>query len=464
MAPELTTQTQDEPRIAASVKKARPSRPDDDKYRQDLANIDAEINKLRKEQDSLKETLGKTDPRKGPFADKRNKLVARLQEIRTEQSGLRKSRGKVFDKQASLTAAISKNAAELKAQQAKLTYKSVEEIDEAIAQKEKQIESGKLRIVEEKRLANEIASQRRARKLVEQAAKLQKTIDADVAELAEVDAQLGDTNAQALSDEHEQLQSELDGLKASQEQGHQKRNELFDERTRIMKALDDAWNKKRALQDEFRQQKNSFFHWQQDERKRRAQEEKQQRIQEQREKRLALAQDQREEAELPAFQEEISSCDTLIAYLASLQPAAGSGSRSEGSTRPSSAASNARAVDANEHVPAGMVAVKKATGNDDMYFAGTAKNKKKHARKDKAGSTKADALKLPLGVAESLLHLQITIPTSTSAIAATVDKLAARKQHFVDRQPTATAENKKKAEEKIAKLMAELDMDEKIAA
>ncbi|KAJ2135693.1 multicopy suppressor of BFA (Brefeldin A), partial [Coemansia sp. RSA 637] len=139
MAPELTTQTQDEPRIAASVKKARPSRPDDDKYKQDLANIDAEINKLRKEQDSLKETLGKTDPRKGPFADKRNKLVARLQEIRTEQSGLRKSRGKVFDKQASLTAAISKNAAELKAQQAKLTYKSIEEIDEAIAQKEKQI-------------------------------------------------------------------------------------------------------------------------------------------------------------------------------------------------------------------------------------------------------------------------------------------------------------------------------------
>ncbi|KAJ2141356.1 hypothetical protein IW136_002307, partial [Coemansia sp. RSA 678] len=34
----------------APVKKARPSRPDDDKYKQDLANIDAEINKLRKEQ------------------------------------------------------------------------------------------------------------------------------------------------------------------------------------------------------------------------------------------------------------------------------------------------------------------------------------------------------------------------------------------------------------------------------
>ncbi|KAJ2341569.1 multicopy suppressor of BFA (Brefeldin A), partial [Coemansia sp. RSA 2618] len=257
MAPESTAQIQDEPRTAAAAKKARPSRPDDDRYKQELASIDAEINKLRAEQDALKDTLGKSDPRKGPYAEKRNKLVARLQEIRTEQNGLRKSRGKVFDKQASLAAAISKNTADLKAQQAKLTYKSVEEIDESIAQKEKQIESKKLRIVEEKRLENEIASQRRARKQVEQAVKLQKTIDADVAELAEVDAQLGDTNAQALGDEYEKLQSELDGLKASQELGHQKRNELFDDRARIMKALDGAWNKKRALQDGFRQQKNA---------------------------------------------------------------------------------------------------------------------------------------------------------------------------------------------------------------
>ncbi|KAJ1849678.1 multicopy suppressor of BFA (Brefeldin A) [Coemansia sp. RSA 2708] len=464
MAPESTVQMADEPRAAAPGKVARPSRPDYDKHDQEVASIDAEIDRLRKEQDALKERLNKTDTRKGPAAEKRNRLVSRLQEIRTEQSGLRKSRGKVFDRQASLAASIGKNTAALKAQQAKLTYKSTGEIDEAIAQREGQIESGKLRIVEEKRLANEISGLRRARKHVEQTEALQKMIDADVAELAEVDAQLGDTNAQALSEEHERLQGELDGLKASQGEGQQKRNELYDERARILKALDSARDKKRALQDNFRRQKNAFFQWQQDDRRRRVQEEKQQRIQDQREKRLAQAQEQREEANVPAFQEEIGSCDTLIAYLAGLQSSTGSsGNRSENSTRPSSAASNARTVDANQHVPAGMVAVKK-TDNDEAYFVGSVKNKKKHARKDKTNGAKSDALKLPLAVAESLLQLQVAIPTSVSAVAATVEKLAARKQHFVDRQPAATAENQRKAEEKITKLLSELEVDEKIAA
>ncbi|KAJ1865488.1 multicopy suppressor of BFA (Brefeldin A) [Coemansia sp. RSA 989] len=465
MAPESIMQIPDEPRTVAQGKKPRPQRPDLEKHKQEVAAVDAEIKRLRKEQDALKDKLGESDMRKGPNADKRTRLVSRLQEIRAEQNELRKSRGTVFDKQAALTASISKNTAELKAQQAKLTYKSVEEIDEVIAQKEKQIESGNLRIVEEKRLSNEVSGLRRTKKLVEQAAKLQQKIDSDLAELANVDAQLGDTNAQALSDEYETLQRELDGLKALQEQGQHTRRQVQNELSRTLKALDGARDKKRAMQDDFRQQNNAFFQWRQEERRRAAQEEKQRRLQELREKRLAQAQEQREEAEIPAFQAEISSCDTLIAFLAGLQPVAtGNGSsKSENSTRPSSAAENSRSADANAHVPAGMVAVRKPE-NDDTYFAGTPKHKKKHGRKDKQNGAKSDVLKLPLTVAESLLQLQVAIPTSAAGIPATIEKLTAQKQQYVQSQPQATAENKKKAEERIAKLMAELEVDEKIAA
>ncbi|KAI8325561.1 hypothetical protein GQ54DRAFT_295380 [Martensiomyces pterosporus] len=464
MAPESTVVVADETPSAISVKKTRPTKPDFDQHKKDLAAIDAQIDKLRKELDEVKSDLGKYDTRKGPHAEKRNKLVNRLQEIRKEQNELRKSRGKVFDKQASLTASISKKLGELKAIQSKSTYKTVEEIDELIAKSEKRIDSGKLKIIDERRLASEISGLRRARKHVEQANAMQQAIESERAELAKVDAELADTNAQALSDEHEKLQAELDAIKASQDEGQQKRSELFSERSRVQKAIDEAWDRKRSLQDDHRRKNNEFYQWQQEERKRKAIEEKQRRIQEQREKRLEIAQEQREEAEIPAFQNEISGCDSLIQYLNSFQPAATGSTKSETSTRPSSAASNTREADASDHVPAGMVAVKKGD-SEDTYFAGVAasKSKKKHGRKEKKNGTKSDSLKIPLAVAERLLELKVEIPTAISGIPATIEKLMAKKQHYVDNQKKVTEENKKKAEERIAKLMSELEADEKIA-
>ncbi|KAJ2709338.1 multicopy suppressor of BFA (Brefeldin A) [Coemansia spiralis] len=462
MAPESTASPSDRQRAEPAARKARVARPDADDFKKQLAGADAEIERLRGEQDEIRARLGQTDTHKGPAAEKRNRLAARLQEIRAEQSALRKSRGRVFDRQAALAASISKKTAELKAQQSKLTFKTAAEIDEMIATKDRQIESGSLKIVEERRLTGEVSSLRRTRKLVEQAEALQQAVDGEAAELAEIDAQLADTNARALGEEHERVQRELDGLKASQEDGAQARGELFAERTRVAKALDAAWERKRALQSDYRQANNAFFQWQQEERKRRAAEDKQLRIQEQRERRLALAQEQREEADAPAFQAEIGSCDTLIAYLHGIRPATASGGRSESGSRPSSAASAAH--DGSDHVPAGMVAVNRAD-REEAYFAGTAsKPKRRQPRKERAGGARADALKLPLAVAERFLELQVDIPTTAAGIAAAVERLAERKQHFIERQPQATADNRRKAEERIAQLMAEMEVDEKIAA
>ncbi|KAJ1813827.1 multicopy suppressor of BFA (Brefeldin A), partial [Coemansia sp. RSA 2599] len=281
--------------------------------------------------------------------------------------------------------------------------------------------------------------------------------------LAEIDAQIADTNAHALGQEFDKLQTELDGLKASQEEGKQQRSELFSERSRILKALDQLWDEKRRLQDEHRRQNNEYYQWQQEERKRKAHEEKQRRIQEQREKRLAIAQEQREEAEIPAFEDEINGCESLIIYLRSVGSAAAGGSpaggRSEGSSRPSSVASSS-----NDHAPAGMVAIKRST-DEETYFAGsvTPKGKRRNGRKDRKSGSAADVLKLPLAVAERFLDLQIELPTTSASIPSTVEKLVAKKKYFIENQGKVTEENKRKAEEKIAKLMAELEVDEKIA-
>ncbi|KAJ2908949.1 multicopy suppressor of BFA (Brefeldin A), partial [Coemansia aciculifera] len=87
-------------------------------------------------------------------------------------------------------------------------------------------------------------------------------------------------------------------------------------------------------------------------------------------------------------------------------------------------------------------------------------SKKKSARKDK----RVEALKHPLAVVERFLELQVDIPTTSASIGDAIERLNARRKHFVETQSAATTENKRKAEEKIAKLMAELDVDEKMAS
>ncbi|KAJ1955710.1 multicopy suppressor of BFA (Brefeldin A) [Linderina pennispora] len=106
-----------------------------------------------------------------------------------------------------------------------------------------------------------------------------------------------------------------------------------------------------------------------------------------------------------------------------------------------------------------MVAIKK-NSNEESYFVGAAKHKKKAGKK---AASKSDALKIPLAVAERFLELKVDLPINMAAIPIALDKLADRKQFFISNQTKVTEENKKKAEEKIAKLMAELDADEKIA-
>ncbi|KAJ2662651.1 multicopy suppressor of BFA (Brefeldin A) [Coemansia sp. RSA 1200] len=469
MAPGSSVKDVAESRRASAVeRRPRPARPETDRLKKELAAIDAKINGLRKQQDDIRQELGKSDPRKGPHVDRRNKIVSRLQAIHTDQNKLRKTRGDVFDKQAALTTSISKKAGDLKTQQAKLTYKSTGEIDELIGKHQKRIDDGGLKLVEERRLEDKITALRRAKRHVEQAETLQAAIDGEMAELAEIDAQLADTNAQALSDEYAELQGELDALKAKQDEGGSMRGTLLTERSRIMRELDQVWDEKRAMQEEFRKQSNDYFMWQQEERERKAVEDKQRRIREQRERRLAMAQEQHEEAEIPAFQAEIDACDALLVYLRGMAPSSigGASSRSESSTRPPSVASSTRDADtATDHVPAGMVAVKKV-GSDEPYFAGVngGKTRKRHGRnKDRKPGSRAEALKHPLSIAERFLELQINIPTTSAAIPAAIEQLDARKRHFIENQDRATLENKQKAEERIAKLMAELEVDEKIA-
>ena len=87
-------------------------------------------------------------------------------------------------------------------------------VSRAQRQLEKQVESGSLKLVEEKRALQEISQWKRSRRIVEGFQVEQEGIDAERAKADELRKQLDDPVAKAASDRYDAIKKELDELAA----------------------------------------------------------------------------------------------------------------------------------------------------------------------------------------------------------------------------------------------------------
>ena len=78
---------------------------------------------------------------------------------------------------------------------------------------EKQVESGNMRVVDEKRALQEIQQLKRSRRTVESFQADQESIEADRAKLDELRKQLDDPEFKAISDRYDTIKAELDEIK-----------------------------------------------------------------------------------------------------------------------------------------------------------------------------------------------------------------------------------------------------------
>ncbi|KAJ1919261.1 multicopy suppressor of BFA (Brefeldin A) [Mycoemilia scoparia] len=448
-----TTENSSVSNIAAK----RPKRPDQEAHQAALKEIEAQISKLTKEQNALREKLSKTDGKGGPQEKRRKEIISRLSEIRKERGKSTKEQDKVLDQEGTLKNSLQRKINDLKANQKRIPYKSVADIDSKLKQNEDKIQSGALSILDEKRLIDENVKLRRSRKLVSEFDSQQKSIESDKSKLDELQSKLHNPALDALNDEHDKLEKELEKIKGSMDDKWKQRSLLLDERTRIQNALDEAWEKKRKFLDDFRKNNNEFFKWQQEDRKRRQLEEKRKRIEEQKQMLMNHAKEQREVAEVPAFSAEINVCDILLQYLHQNAPTATPSSTGSKSTIGNNNNNGKSPNLANIEVPEGMVLAKSNDPNDGMYFPPTA-TKKKNQRKKQRGDGKGwNPKKIPLSIIERFFEIKVTPPSQESDIEKTIEDINDRKKYYLDNQKSVTEMNKKKADEVIAKLEKQLE-------
>jgi len=326
-----------------------------------------------------------------------------------------------------------------------------------------------MKLVDEKRALNEISTSKRLRKTLEAFQADQDAITRDQTTLDDLRKQLDDPELKAAHDRADAIRAELDEMKKDGDELYANKSKLIDQRTELKKELDALFSSKRDSAKTYKEASDRYWTKVQDDRTRRQEQFKAKRKADEDEKRRAVALQLREEAEAPAFQEEIEDCQTLVDFFS------GRGSGVKDNTDPVAAKVALAGVPELElrqvetAPAAGFVAFKKKGDGDDMYFAGTkgkGKGKKAGGKAKPNGSaatddaTNGDAaptptpsssgkLQIPLATLRALLKMSIPPPSSPADVPRIVEDLKTKKAWYQANQARVTKENIAKAEAQI---------------
>lgn len=402
-----------------------------------------------------------------PDGKRRAELRAQLDKLRSEQAGSKGSRLKVLDEVKALQEEINKKTNDLRAETKKLTFKTAAEVDEEIKRQEKLIESGTLRLVEERQTLGRVMALKKTRKQVAELEKTQSGVNERKEQLEKLRGELktleADPAVKAASEKYSKIKAELDQIQARFAESAKDRSKLVAQQNTLQKKLDALFERKRSRYAAFRDVRDAFDKKRDDERRKRIEQEKQERKAHEVAKRQAKEAELREQAAIPAFTKEIENCDVLINYFSGGKHKAPSAVPAA-ATPPLGKEKPVRAVE-DTAAPAGAKVLTKGKEEDAFYIAKAPKknkNKKKGKKptvaaaedgEESGASTpnQGDKLHVPIGTLSALLALSIPPPSSSADVARVVENLERKRQYFVANQAHQTETNKANVEKLIAK-------------
>ncbi|KAL9035885.1 MAG: hypothetical protein Q9214_006385 [Letrouitia sp. 1 TL-2023] len=436
--------------------KARPEKPDEQQYKEDLARADKEYTSAQEKLNAIKAKIDLAQPltKESPAGKRQQELRSQLQSIKQQQSVLKSSRGNTQEKIAALDAQLKSRMAEQKTARSRVAFKSVEEVDREIQRLEKQVDTGTMKLVDEKKALAEVTSLRKQRKGFAVFDEAQKGIEGVKTQIAELRKTLDNPEATALSKKFDEITQEINGIKAEQDQAYSSLNSLRDERSKAHSEQQQKYSSIKEIKDKYHKARTAHRDYEQEQYRIRQERQKAERDAYHKEKRRKIAEEKLAEAARPAYGDEILTAEGLIRYFDPSSPEVGKSLRG-----PSGFAAEAqRVVQASDFKG---TKVSKKDERDDNYFMGTGGKKGKKGKK--GGSTGSPAPSTPsegkfnisIGVIEEMAKVNIEPPMNQSDVPAVVEKLKTKRDHWKNDQERKTKENVEKAQREIEKLEAE---------
>jgi chromosome segregation ATPase len=307
-------------------------------------------------------------------------------------------------------------------------------VDQEIARLQKQVDTGTMKLVDEKKALNEISSLTKARKNFSAFDAQQKGIDDVKAQIAEQKKQLDDPEQKALSQKYTELQTELDGLKAEQDDAFKSMKALREQTDKARAEQQEKYMAMKQVKDTYYQQKRAFADYDFQARKIRQEKKRQEQQEWQATKRKENANKHLEEASAPAYQDEILTAEGLIRHF---DPSALPAKETTGPSK--FTASAQRTVTESEFK--GTRVSKKDEPQED-YFAGTGGKKGKKGKKggNAAAAPAEGKFSLNMGIIEELSKVGVDAPSSQADVPTVVEKLKEKLAQWKKDQDKKTKE------------------------
>ncbi|KKK14783.1 hypothetical protein ARAM_007522 [Aspergillus rambellii] len=446
--------------VKSAEPKVRPIKPDEDAFKASLAEAEKEHAAVQEKLNQVKAKIESAKPNNqdSPVAKRQQELRAELSSIRQKQQGFKASRSSAQEKINALDATLKARIAEQNNSRTRMSFKNVEEHDREIERLEKQVDSGTLRLVDEKKILSDISNMRKQRKNFASLEEAQKGINDLKTQIATLKKTLDNPEAKALSDKYTEIQKELDGIKAEQDSAFKNLNSLRDERTKLHAEQQQKWTAIREVKDNYYKGRKAYKEYEDEAWRIRREKHKAQREAFEREKKKKIADKKLEEASRPAYTDEILIAQGLIRHFNPAYDFASLGLDDKKDQSSSFRAEVGRTVD-DSNIK-GFKILKKEDREED-YFVGTGGKKGKKGKKGSANGAPAPGtpteakFNLNVGVIEDFAKVKIDPPMNQADVPAVVEKLAAKITEWKKDQASKTEENIKKAQEEIARLEAE---------
>ena len=367
--------------------------------------------------------LARPQNKDSPASKRQAELRQQLSEIRKQQSSFKSSRGSTHDRIAALDAQLKSRIAEQKTARSRVPFKNVEEVDSQIKRLESQVDSGNMKLVDEKKALAEISSLRKQRKGFSGFEESEKAISDVKSQISELRKTLDNPEAKALSEKYNGIAKELDGIKAEQDDAFKGLNSLRDERTKLQAEQSAKYAALKEVKDKYYQANRAHRDYENELWRQKQERAKAERDAQAKEKRKKAAAQRLEEASAPAYMDEILTAEGLIRYFDPDAPV-----ESKNLREPSGFAAVAqRTVDA---APMKGTALSKKEDREDMYFMGGGGGGKK-GKKGKKGSaatsgtaTPAESkFQLSVGIYEQLDKVKVDAPASQADVPVVLEKL-----------------------------------------
>ncbi|KAK9385960.1 hypothetical protein V1515DRAFT_640049 [Lipomyces mesembrius] len=427
---------------AATSTKQRPVKPDQATFEAGLEALEKELKAKSDKQDYYVNQLKLLSPDSAQ-SEKQQELRGQLTAIRQRQTEIRAANQKVFEEIRTLDDGIKRKIKEVQSAKSKISFKSIDELDAHIKKLEAAVDSGTMKLVDEKRTLSDITGLKKARKSFSNIREIEQSIAESKEKVAALRSKTEDSESKELSSKHQKIQSELDAIRAEIDKVQKNRSTLVEQRNEARKAREEAYNALRKFKNDFYQQKKEYGKYEQEERQRRWERKKAEREAFERERRKKRAAQKLEAASEPAFGADIAQAESLLQYFEpTFKPTSGALRLSS-----SLAAQATRTIDAAP--PAGTQILTKKT-NDETYFVG--KKGKKNKNTNGISAAEKEKFTLNFEIVSQLSKLSLGVPMNKEEVPATVEALKSKVQWFKDNQDRVTTENIKKAEVEIERL------------